>query len=309
MKLLRIATRASALARAQAQRAATRIERALGCETTLCFIQTSGDRAPHAHAGKALFVKELERALLAGDADLAVHSAKDLPSVLAPGCVLAAFPERADPRDALLTREPGARLATLPRGARVGTGSARRASQVRAARPDLRVVALRGNVDTRLARLDAGGELDALLLACAGLERLGVAARIGERIAPEQMLPAVAQGTLALETRAGSPVARALRAVDDADVRACATAERAFLQALGGDCSAPLAAFAELRGENRLRLRALVAQPDGGACARADIEARADEPEQAGARAADAVRAAGGDEILAALQTFNASRN
>src|SRR5690606_34952200 len=186
MRPLRIATRASRLALTQTQWAARRIEERLGVATELVPLRTTGDRLANVSlakvGGKGLFVKELEEALLDGRADLAVHSAKDLPARLPEGLALVAFPERADPRDALVSGGRFRRLADLPPGARVGTGSVRRAAQLLAWRPDLRIVPLRGNVPTRIARLDEGG-LDAVILACAGLDRLALAGRIDERIA------------------------------------------------------------------------------------------------------------------------------
>ncbi len=307
MTRVRIATRGSALALAQSGMVARALEGALGVTTELVPLVTSGDKLADASlaevGGKGLFVKEVEEALLEGRADLAVHSAKDLPAQGHPGLVLAAFPPRADPRDALVARAPGAKLLELPEGARVGTGSARRASQLRALRSDLRVVPLRGNVDTRLRRLlEAERGLDAVLLACAGLERLGRAAEIHERIDPAQVLPAVGQGVLALQTRAGDALAEALRALDDAPTRACLAAERAFLVALGGDCNVPLAAFAEPEAGGGLRLRALVASPDCAALVRSEQRGRVADAEAAGRRAADEVCARGGAEILAALR-------
>jgi hydroxymethylbilane synthase len=302
---VRIATRGSALALAQSGAVARALEKALGCETELVPLVTSGDRLADvslaAVGGKGLFVKEIEEALLDGRADLAVHSAKDLPAQVHAGLALAAFPRRADARDALVSRAAGAKLLALPRGARVGTGSVRRACQLRALRPDLEVVPLRGNVDTRLRRL-VERELDAILLACAGLERLGVDDVIQERIDPALVLPAVGQGTLALQTRAGDALESAVRVLDDATARACLAAERAFLVALEGDCNVPLAALAEAGGDGRLRLRALVASPDGSALVRSEQWADVADAELAGRRAADAVRAGGGDEILAALR-------
>jgi hydroxymethylbilane synthase len=317
MKPVRIATRGSALALAPAGHVARAVAEALGCATELVPIVTSGDRLAHEPlakiGGKGLFVKEIEEALLDGRADLAVHSAKDLPATLPPGLVLAAFPPRADPRDALIGpragrmpdprtgRTPGMRLSALPRGARVGTGSARRGSQLLALRPDLVQVPLRGNVDTRLRRLEERG-LDAIVLACAGLERLGRADVIHERIDPAALLPAVGQGTLALEARAGDPLAEALRALDDATTRACLTAERAFLRTLEGDCNVPLAAYAEPLAAARLWLRALVASPDGCALVRGETEAPLAEAESAGARVGRDVLARGGAAILAQLR-------
>ncbi|MEN8161048.1 MAG: hydroxymethylbilane synthase [Myxococcota bacterium] len=304
MTTVRIATRGSALALAQAGGIGRAVTEALGRGAELVPLVTEGDRRKEASlakiGGKGLFVKEIEEALLDGRADLAVHSAKDLPAKTHPGLVLAAFPVRADARDALVARARRTRLAELPQGARVGTGSARRASQLRALRPDLEVVPLRGNVDTRLRKL-ADRELDAVLLAAAGLERLGLADLIQERIEPDQLLPAVGQGTLALQTRADDPLAAELAALDDAATRARLEAERAFLVALEGDCNVPLAAYAEIDRE-RVRLRGLVASADGGTVARSEQWAPVAEAHTAGLRAAEEVRAAGGDEILAALR-------
>jgi hydroxymethylbilane synthase len=303
VSVLRIATRASALAVAQSRQVAGALERALGVRAELVEIRTRGDRIQNAPlaaiGGKGLFVKELEEALLAGRADLAVHSAKDLPAGLAPGSVLAAFPERVDPRDALLGAERGLRLSDLPRGARVGTGSLRRRAQLLAARPDLEVVPLRGNVDTRLRKLEQGG-LAAIVLACAGLERLGLAERIDERIDPAVMLPAVAQGALALQARGGEALAADLQALDHGPTRAAVLAERAFLERLAGDCNVPLAGYAKAAGAE-LRLSGLLASPDGRRVLRAEASASADRPAEVGVRAAESILAQGGGEILAAL--------
>jgi hydroxymethylbilane synthase len=300
---LRIATRKSELALVQARAVAARIEQALGVATELVPLVTSGDRLASARlsevGGKGLFVKELEESLLDGRADAAVHSAKDLPAALAPGLVLAAFPERADPRDALVCRVRGAGLADLPSGARVGTGSVRRTAQLLAARPDLHVVPLRGNVPTRLRKLDEEG-LDAVVLACAGLERLGLAERIDERLPLALLLPAPAQGILAVEARAGDGLARDLAAIGDAGATRAAQAERAFLAAVEGDCKVPVAALAEALAGGGLGVRGLVASLDGKRIARGD--AADTDPARAGTRAAEAALAAGGGAILAALR-------
>jgi hydroxymethylbilane synthase len=305
MRPVRIATRRSALALAQAGAVARALEAALGRGTELVPLVTTGDRLPDANlsrvGGKGLFVKEIEEALLEGRADLAVHSAKDLPGAERAGLVLAAFPPRADARDALVARDPAATLLGLPRGARVGTGSARRTSQLLALRPDLAVTPLRGNVDTRLRRL-AERAFDAIVLACAGLERLGRAGEISERIDPGALLPAVGQGVLALQTRAGDALAAELGPLDDAAARACLAAERAFLAALEGDCNVPLAAYAEPLPAGRLRLRALVASPDGRALVRAEREASRADAATAGRDAGQEVLAKGGAEILARLR-------
>jgi hydroxymethylbilane synthase len=305
MSLVRIATRGSALALAQARVVGASLERATGRPFELVVLQTSGDRiqdrALAAIGGKGLFVKEIQEALLDGRADLAVHSAKDLPAKTPEALTLAAIPRRADPRDALVARDPGLRLALLPRGARIGTGSVRRASQLRARRPDLEVVPLRGNVDTRLRKLEELA-LHAVVLACAGLDRLGLAERIHERIETDDMLPAVGQGTLALEVRTDDPLAGELAELDHAPSRACLLAERGFQAGLGGDCAVPIAAFGELDTAGRLRLRGLLARPDGGRVVRGEIEANASDAARAGAELALELRGRGGEEILAALR-------
>jgi len=299
---VRIATRGSDLALAQANGIAERIRGELGHATELVVIRTTGDRIQHQSlakiGGKGLFVKEIEEALLDGRADVAVHSAKDLPAAIAPGCVLAAFPERADPRDALVATAAEATLATLPDAARVGTGSTRRAAQLRALRPDLEIVGLRGNVPTRIRKL-ASERLDAVILACAGLDRLGLDDHVRERIAARQMLPAVCQGTLALETREDDALRGELAKLEDAEAALAATAERAFLLRIGGDCTTPVAAFAECAANGELQLRALLASEDGRTLARA--EASGGDAAALGAQVAESVLADGGREILAAL--------
>jgi hydroxymethylbilane synthase len=310
MRALRIATRTSELALAQARLVARRIEERLGLASELVPLKTSGDlvRGPLAAAGgKGLFVKEIEEALLAGSADLAVHSAKDLPAETPAALELVAFPEREDPRDALVARERGVSLESLRPGARVGTGSLRRRAQLLRRRPDLEVVPLRGNVPTRLRRLEQDG-LDAVVLACAGLARLGLASRIDERLAPELMLPAVGQGALALEARRGDPLGpRLAAALGDPICAARVAAERGFLARLGGDCFVPLAALAEPVGADRLRLRGLVISADGRQLAAAESVALAADARAAGERLAETVLAAGGAEILAALRAGGSS--
>lgn len=303
MKRLRLATRGSQLALGQSGWVARRVEEKLGVAVELVTVRTSGDRLADVSlakiGGKGLFVKEIEEALLDGRADLAVHSAKDLPARIAEGLVLAAFPERADPRDALVTRASGMRLLGLPIGARVGTGSARRRAQLLALRPDLEVVALRGNVTTRLDRL-AERRFDAVLLACAGLDRLNLGARIHERVSASLMLPAVGQGVLAIETRGGEALASDLAALSDPPCARAIAAERAFLAGLEGDCNVPLAGFAEPAQDGGLRLRGMVVSANGARVARA--EASGANPEQLGIEVAEAVLANGGDAILAELR-------
>jgi hydroxymethylbilane synthase len=305
MTRVRVATRASELALAQARLVADLLEAALGVSTELVPLSTSGDRIQAISlakvGGKGLFVKEIEEALLDGRADLAVHSAKDLPAELHPDLELVAFPERADPRDALVARRLGATLDALPHAARVGTGSVRRAAQLHLARPDFVVVPLRGNVPTRLRKLESEG-LDAVVLACAGLERLGLAERIHERIAPERMLPAVGQGALAIEGRRGDPVARDAAALEHAETAARVTAERGCLARLGADCFVPLGALAESVGDE-LKLRALLVSTDGRRVIRAEGASAAAAAARLGQRVAEALLADGGRELLAELRS------
>ncbi|MBE3590292.1 MAG: hydroxymethylbilane synthase [Firmicutes bacterium] len=321
MKPLRLGTRGSRLALRQAESVARLIaERLPGVRVELVPVRTTGDahRGPLTALGPTVgvFVKELQEALLRGEIDLAVHSAKDLPTASPEGLVVAAYPLRADPRDALCG---GRSLAELPPGAAVGTSSPRRAAQLRAARPDLNIVPLRGNVDTRLERV-AGGELDAAVLAAAGLERLGLADRIREMLDPDTVCPAPAQGALAVEARAGDEEALAVaRALDDARVRRAVQAERSVLAALGGGCFLPLGALAEpaepdggdapgslpapdgpLAGrEPRLRLRAALAGPRSGAVVRVGAFSEPGEPPEAfGARVARALLERGAGPLL-----------
>jgi hydroxymethylbilane synthase len=263
---VRIGTRGSALALRQAGEVAEALRAAWpGLEVSLVSIRTSGDRLATAHlaevGGKGLFVKEIDEALLEGRVDLAVHSLKDLPAERPPGLALAAFPRREDPRDVLVAAPPSG-LAGLRRGARVGTSSLRRRVQLLARRPDVDVAPVRGNVDTRLRKLREG-EFDALLLAAAGLRRLGRLDGAATVLDPAEMLPAVGQGTLAVEARAeDTGTRRRLRVLDDPETRGAALAERALLAGLGGTCTTPLAGYARVT-EGRLRLDAFVATPDG----------------------------------------------
>ncbi len=268
MPPLRVATRGSALARWQAER----VVELLGVEAEFVIVSTRGDERRdvpiHAMGGTGVFVKEVEQAVLDGRADMAVHSAKDLPAETAPELVLAALPERGDPRDALVGRP----LDEIPTGGRVGTGSVRRRAQLAALRPDLGFAELRGNIPTRLEK--AAG-FDAVVLAAAALDRLGLADRIAERVDPSVVLPQVGQGALAVECRAGDEGTRELLAgVDDAEVRTAVTAERAYLAELGGGCNLPCGALAEGDGEGGLRLEALLASLDGRITLRALVDGR-----------------------------------
>jgi hydroxymethylbilane synthase len=299
-----IASRESALALWQARHIQEQLARLYpAADITILGMTTEGDRRPEVSlqqgGGKGLFVKELEEALLAGRADLAVHSLKDVPMTLPPALALAATGERADPRDAFVSRlyrTP----AELPRGSRVGTSSLRRSSQLRARFPYLRVEPLRGNVPTRVGKLDRG-EYEAIVVAAAGLKRLGLEDRITHILAPEESLPAVGQGALALECLAGRSDLRVwLAPLNHAPTAACVAAERAFSGALAGNCNVPLAAYADLVG-TRLRLRGLVAQPDGARLVRGEAEGPADAPEALGLSLAATLKAQGASAILAAL--------
>lgn len=309
---IRIATRGSDLALTQTRHIAARIERELDVATELVVLRTTGDRIQDRSlakiGGKGLFVKEIEEALLDRRADVAVHSAKDVPARIAAGCVIAAHPEREDPRDALCSRVRGQRLEDLEPGARVGTGSTRRMALLRAHRPDLELVPLRGNVPTRLAKVgkDADEVLDAVVLACAGLDRLGLGDAIDERISTHTLLPAVGQGLLALETREGDVWQERIASLEAPEIGVVARAERAFQTTLGGDCSVPLAGFAERSDDGRLLFRGLVSSLDGKQIVRAEERAPESEAAAVGARVATRVLDDGGREILAALAESSA---
>ena len=278
MTALRLGTRRSALAMAQSGWVAEALTRRTGRPVELVEVVTEGDRTTMpltSFGGSGVFVTALRERLLAGDVDLAVHSLKDLPTAAAPGLALAAVPTREDPRDALVARD-GATLGELPAGARVGTGSPRRAAQLRALGFGLEVVGVRGNVDTRLRKVSAG-ELDAVVLARAGLVRLGRDGEITEVLDPLQMLPAPGQGALAVECRADDDaVAAAVSVLDDPDSRAAVTAERTLLATLEAGCSAPVGALAEVvEGEEglELSLRGCVMAVDGSDGVRASATA------------------------------------
>lgn len=258
---LKLGTRGSALALIQSQLVGARL-RAAGVEVEVMPIVTEGDLRPaDTTPGEGIFVAALARALLNGEIDLAVHSAKDVPLDEEPGLVISAYPERADARDVLVTASGGQSLESLPRGATVGTDSPRRTGFVRALRPDLIVVALHGNVDTRLRRLDAG-EVAALVLAGAGLIRLGRAGRIDQWLDAEDVPPAPGQGALAVQTRARD--VSTVSVIDDKSVRTAVTAERSVLRATGGGCRAPVGALAAVGGGGTIHLVAGAVDPDGG---------------------------------------------
>jgi len=296
--LLRIGTRGSALALAQAAELRARLAQAHaelaapGAIETVAIRTTGdrlGDRALAALGGKGLFTKELEEALLAGAIDCAVHSAKDLPSLLPQGLSLTCHLPREDPRDAFFSLK-AASLAALPSGAVVGTSSPRRRAQVLHARPDLRIVPLRGNVDTRLTKL-AAGVVDATLLAVAGVKRLGLADRITRIMPSEEILPAVAQGAIGIESRIDDArIRRYLDAIDHRPTAACVTAERALMAALEGSCRTPMAALAELGAGGVIELRALIIRPDGSECLTAARRGTAAEAAALGADAGAELR-------------------
>ncbi len=300
-----IATRKSKLALWQAEHVAALLREAHpGLTVELLPMSTKGDRildrSLAAIGGKGLFIKELEAALEDGRAHLAVHSMKDVPGDLPAGMTLAAMLPRADPRDALITRA-ARELGDLPRGARLGTSSLRRRAQLLAIRPDLVITTLRGNVETRLKRLD-DGELDAIVLAAAGLTRLGLQSRIAALLDPSVSLPAVGQGVIGIECRSDDlPARAAVRALNDAAAHAAVSAERAFARRLGGSCQSPIAAFAELETQERLTLRGLVAEPDGSRLIRDCIAGSAAHAETLGDALAERVLEAGAGELLERL--------
>jgi hydroxymethylbilane synthase len=300
-----LGTRASALARAQTDTVVELLTAArpeLTCETKV--ISTAGDRTQASGeplpeiGGKGLFTADLERALREGEIDLAVHSLKDLPTEDADGVVVGAVGAREDVRDCLVARE-GLRLADLPPGAVVGTSSLRRSAQLRALRPDLDVRSIRGNVDTRIAKV-RDGAYDAAVLAAAGVRRLGIEDAVSEWLDADTMLPAPGQGALAIQCRAEDGAVLALLAeIDDPRARAETTAERAFLGALGAGCAAPVAALAVTTATPRVRLQGLVASVDGGQMVRVQGEG---DPQAIGDELAREALAGGADRILAAIR-------
>ena len=300
MNTLRIGTRGSPLALWQARTVAALLE-ANGRPGALVIIKTSGDRiqnAPLSEAGgKGLFVREIEDALLADDIDVAVHSAKDMSVAIPDGLAIAAVLPREDPRDAIVRRAGVTSLGPAPA---IGTGSVRRIAQLSAAYPAARFLPIRGNVDTRLRKLDAG-EYDALVLAAAGLNRLGYGARISESLSLEACIPAPGQGIIAIETRADLARDPVWRAIDDGHTAASFAAERAVVSALGGGCQLPLGAIAVHDGGD-LELHAVVAAPDGSRRIRRNGRGAASRPEELGARVAAALADGGAIDILNPLR-------
>lgn len=300
---LRIATRQSRLALWQAEFVAEQLRaRHPGLEVTLVPMTTQGDRVLDrslaAIGGKGLFIKELEIALEEHRADIAVHSMKDVPAVMPPNMIIAAMLPRADAHDAFVSLKH-ASFDALPHGARVGTSSLRRQCQLKAARPDLQIIALRGNVDTRLRKLDAG-QYDAIILAAAGLIRLGLEQRITRSIGFDRSLPAVGQGVVGVECRADDAHSRELvRGLDDFSARSCCEAERAFAVRLQGSCTSPIAGYAELQG-SELFLRGVVGSEDGATMYRDAARGPASGARALGIELADRLLAAGADKLLAA---------
>jgi len=308
VKPLRIGTRGSTLALWQANHIADVLKRLHRIEAELVLIRTTGDRLQSAslaqmneqigaEAGtKGIFIKELEEALFAGTIDLAVHSMKDVPTEIPPGLVLAAITRREDPRDCLISRQGGT-LKTLPSGARIGTSSLRRQAQLRHHRPDAEVVDLRGNVDTRLKKLDRG-EFDSIVLAMAGVSRLGLASRVTQVLDEDVMLPAVGQGALGIETRADdSHTSEFVSALGDDETRACVTAERSLLEALQGGCQVPLGALGSLR-RGELHLEAAVFSAAGSEYIRCSENGSAEQARPIGLRLASALIESGAEKLL-----------
>lgn len=302
MTTVNIGTRGSALALAQAREVQTAL---MSVASEIVVIKTGGDEGgPHGEgplpsegAGKGWFVKELEEALLSGRIDLAVHSAKDLPTELPEGLMLGAVMARRDPRDAVVTRD-GKPLASLAAGARVGASSLRRQAQVKRLRPDLELLPIRGNVDTRLRKLDEG-QYDAIVVAGAGLARLGLTGRVAQWLEPAQMLPAPGQGALGIEIRADrQDLVTLCASLDDAPSRLAVTAERAMLRSLGGGCQVPIAALAALDAAGNLTLDGAVFAPDGRRVIRQTLSGAQTEAERIGIMLASHLRAKGADRLL-----------
>ncbi len=311
MRELVIGTRGSKLALWQANHIAAELKQAHpGLEVSLRIIKTKGDKildVPLAKVGgKGLFVKEIEEALLREEVDLAVHSIKDVPWELAGGLFLSTIPEREDPRDALVTPADGgsSSLDDLAKGALVGTSSLRRRCQLQSLRPDLRVEDLRGNVDTRLAKLDRG-DYDAILLACAGLRRLGLGERISQALSPDRFVPAVGQGSLGIEVRQDDDEVRQFLApLHHEDTATRVSAERAFLGRLGGGCQVPLGAHATLHGDV-MKIDAIIGHPSGDPMYRDSEEGPRAEGEDMGIRLAERLLEAGGAAVLAEVEAEN----
>lgn len=302
MKAPRIGTRGSILARWQAEFVRKQILQTTGIDAEIVIVKTTGDKLTHASfaeiGGQGVFIKELEEALLREDIDLAVHSVKDVPTDVPSRLCFPVICRRNDVRDCLITAKPGQTLATLRKGARLGTSSLRRAAQMRHARPDLDVRELRGNVDTRLRKVESG-EYDAILLAKAGLDRLGLNARIAEILEPEILMPAVGQGAIGVQARLkDEEMGQALAPIDDFETRQSIVAERSLLGALQGGCQVPLGAWARMeRGE--LVMDAVVCSPDGKQMLRQRDAAPPELARDLGQKIAELLWNAGAGDILA----------
>ncbi len=300
-KTIRIATRQSPLALWQAEHVAARLQQAFpGLKTELVKMVTRGDKlldAPLAKVGgKGLFVKELEQGMLDGAADIAVHSMKDVPVEFPEGLHLVVILDREDPTDAFVSNTYKS-LAELPADARIGTSSLRRQCQIKAKFPQAEILSLRGNVNTRLAKLDAG-EYDAIILASAGLKRLGMGERITAHLTPEESLPAMGQGAIGIECRVDdAEIQEYLKALHDEETSIRVKAERAMNAQLNGGCQVPIAGFAEIMGD-RLYMRGLVGSPDGSVVYRAEADDTLDQAEWLGRAVADDLLAQGADKIL-----------
>jgi hydroxymethylbilane synthase len=297
--MLTIGSRGSQLALWQARWIQARLQ-SFGMETRIEIIHTTGDKITDVALSKVgtkgLFTKEIEEALLSGAIDLAVHSLKDIPTDLPDGLTLAAIPQREDPRDAMVGRS----LGSLSLKAKIGTSSLRRAAQLRAKRPDLEIENIRGNVDTRLRKLDEG-QYDAIVLASAGLRRLGWENRITELLDPDVMCPAVGQGALAVETRAdGGEAEQLAKRLEHRESRVAVTAERAVLRALGGGCQVPIGAYATVQGEV-VQLRAIIVSPDGTEIIRKRANGASRDAEIIGRALGEELLAQGGRQILEAV--------
>jgi hydroxymethylbilane synthase len=297
---IRLGTRASLLALSQANWVKSRLEEThAGMKVNLVHIKTTGDKLEvplFEMGGKGLFVKEIEDALLRGAVDLAVHSAKDLPAFIPEGLALMAFPEREDPRDVLISRD-GRRWSGIPAGGRVGTGSLRRKAQLVHLRPDLEIIPMRGNLDTRIKKLSTL-KLDAIVLAAAGLRRLNWGDQISDYFEPEVLLPAIGQGVLAIEGRLGDDrINRLVAPLNHIPTEASLMAERAFLRGLEGGCQVPIAGFARL-DSGRLSLTGLVAGVEGHRVIRGRVEGPAAKSEELGKQLAEELLAQGAGNIL-----------
>ena len=304
MQSIKIGTRGSKLALWQANWVKDRLEESNpGLSAELVVIKTSGDKildVPLANiGGKGLFVKEIEEALMDGRIDLAVHSMKDMPADLPDGLIIGAVPERESPFDALISQD-GICFSDLPKGADIGTSSLRRAAQIQYLRPDITIVPLRGNIDTRLAKLEHG-EMAAIILAAAGLTRLGLAEKITEQLDETTMLPAVAQGALCIETRENDPVVdKLVGTINHGETHTAVIAERAFLKRLEGGCQVPIAALAKINGDS-LSMTGLVADVDGSAVFRDQIGGSTGDAAILGTDLAERLLGQGADEILQRL--------